>query len=295
MTSIRSRLPLLLLAALGLAASPAAAEVRSLLVAPHDTDARLAEGESQHAVRYDPALADAPLLVWLPGTGGQSARGPRELFDTVLRQGHRLISLSYLNTPAVSQVCVGPRLRERPDCAQRMRQQRVWGEPQTGLISDRPEDAIVPRLTQLLRHLEREDAAGQWAQYLDGEAPRWSRIVLAGQSQGGGMAAFLAQTRAVAGVISFSGGWDRASGRDEIAGWYGRASQTPAARWHATYHVEENQADLMARSYQRLGIPAAQVHALALPVRGNGPHGEGISNPAYRELWERMLRPADTR
>lgn len=274
-----------------LLALAASAAPRQLLIAPHETDPRLAEGESPHRVLYDPAQAEAPLLVWLPGTGGQSARGPRELFDTVLQQGHRLLSLSYLNTPAVSQVCVGPRLRELPDCAQQMRQQRVWGEPQTGLIGDRPEDAIVPRLTKLLQHLARVDAQGQWSQYLDGDAPRWSRIVLAGQSQGGGMAAFLAQTRSVAGVISFSGGWDRAPGRDEIAGWYARPSQTPPARWHATYHREENQAGLMARISQRLGIPAEQVHVLSLPVRGNGPHGEGIGNPAYRELWERMLRP----
>jgi acetyl esterase/lipase len=31
--------------------------------------------------------------------------------------------------------------------------------------------------------------------------------VVAGQSQGGGMAAFIAQTRNVAGVVMFYGGW----------------------------------------------------------------------------------------
>jgi dienelactone hydrolase len=69
-----------------------------------------------------------------------------------------------------------------------------------------PEEAIVPRLTRLLQHLARTDAAGRWDQYLNGDAPRWERLVLAGQSQGGGMAAFIAQTRRVAGVIMFSGG-----------------------------------------------------------------------------------------
>jgi hypothetical protein len=42
--------------------------------------------------------------------------------------------------------------------------------------------------------------------------------VLAGQSQGGGMAAFIAQTQRVAGVIMFSGGWDRGP-EGAIAPW----------------------------------------------------------------------------
>ena len=67
----------------------------------------------------------------------------------------------------------------------------------------------MPRLTRLLHQLAEQDPAGQWAAYLDGDEPRWSRIVLAGQSQGGGMAAYLAKTRAVAGVMMFSGGWTR--------------------------------------------------------------------------------------
>ena len=57
----------------------------------------------------------------------------------------------------------------------------------------------MPRLTRLLQHLARTDAAGRWDQYLNGDAPRWAYAI-------GGMAAFIAQTRRVAGVIMFSGG-----------------------------------------------------------------------------------------
>lgn len=276
---------------LALLSATAWAEPRQLLIAPQAVDERLSADEAAHLVRYDSEQREAALLVWLPGTGGLPANGPRAFFDTALRQGYRVLGLSYRNTPAVSQVCVGARLRAQPDCAERFRQQRSWGEPASGLIDDRPEDGIVPRLTALLQHLVRADAAGQWSQYLDEQGrPRWSRIWLAGQSQGGGMAAFIAQRQEVGGVIAFSGGWDRGANGD-IAAWYGRPSATPAARWHASFHVEEAQAALMARAYERLGIPAAQIHALAEPVQGGGAHGQGIANPAYRPLWERMLAP----
>jgi hypothetical protein len=219
------------------------------------------------------------------------SKGPRHLFDTVLQQGLRLVALSYLNTPAVSQVCVGRRLRTDADCAQRFRQQRSWGLPHAGLVDDRPEDAIVPRLTRLLQHLVRTDPAGNWGDYLADDAPRWDRLVLAGQSQGGGMAAFIAQTKAVAGVLVFSGGWDRGEA-DGLAAWYSRPSATPAVRWHATFHVAEAQADTMASAYQRLGVPTAQVHVLQEAVLRGNPHGEGIGNPVYRPLWVRMLATA---
>jgi hypothetical protein len=207
-----------------------------------------------------------------------------------LQRGYRLLALSYINTPAVSQVCVGPALRKLPDCAAQFRQQRAWGDAPTHVVADRPEDAIVPRLVRLLQHLARIDVAGDWTQYLDGDEPRWSRLVLAGQSQGGGMAAFIAQTHQVAGVILFSGGWDRRAGGG-IAQWYSRPSQTPPALWHASFHALEPQAAALAQIYRELGVPRAQVHALSEPVMGAHPHGEGISNPAYRAMWEQMLKP----
>jgi len=276
-----------LLLLLGVSAARAAEQ--RLLIEPHATDARLPAQEPPHLVVYDAEKAQAPLLVWLPGTHGRAAPGQRHFFETAAEQGYRLISLTYLNAEAVSQVCVGSALRSLPSCAARMRQHRVWGEPQTRLIDDRPEDAIVPRLTQLLKHLARSDAAGHWEQYLEGEEPRWERIVLAGQSQGGGMAGFIAKTRRVAGVLMFSGGWDhRADG--DIAEWYARPGLTPPQRLHGTFHQDEPQASTMERIYRRMGLPADHIHALSLPVKARSPHGEGIANPVYKPLWEQMLK-----
>ena len=279
----------LLVLAAALLSLAARAEQRSLPVAPLATDSRLAADQPPHWVVYDPALPE-PLLVWLPGTHGRPADGPKVLLRAMRDSGYRVIGLSYLNSDAVGQVCAGARLRGHRHCAAAMRQQRVWGDAPGAPIADRAEDAIVPRLTRLLKHLAEQDPAGQWASYLEGDEPCWSRIVLAGQSQGGGMAAFIAKTRAVAGVLDFSGGWDFEA-KGELAAWYRRPSATPPERWHATYHVQEGAADLLAQSYRDLGIPPAQVHALDLPLRPGGqPHGEGIANPAYAPLWQQMLK-----
>lgn len=283
------RLRWLLNVLLCVASTAAIAAEQRLLIAPHATDERLSESDAAHLVVYEPGVENAPLLVWLGGTGGKPVSGPQDFYDTARAQGYRLVALSYLNTPAVSQVCVGPALRAQPACAAQLRQHRAWGEPLSRWVSDRPEDAIVPRLTRLLQHLARNDPAGNWGTYLNGDAPRWDRLVLAGQSQGGGMAAYIAKTQRVAGVIMFSGGWDHGAGGD-IAAWYGRPSETPLQRWHGSFHVQEAQAATMDRIYRRLGIPATQIHALELPVQGRLPHGEGIHHTGYRPVWVEMLR-----
>lgn len=257
-------------------------------VAPQALDARVGEADPPHWIAYEPALRGQGLLVWLSGTGGRPHPGPQAFFQAVREQGYRLVSLSYRTRPAVAQVCVAPALRQDPDCAAHFRRQRIWGDAPTPWIPDQEQDAIVPRLTRLLRHLaDREPDAG-WADYLEGQQPRWSRIVLAGQSQGGGMAAYLAQERELGGVLLFSGGWDRGEG-GAPARWYRRASRTPSQRWHSVHHAEEPQAEALARIDALLGVPERQRHTLSGPVARN-PHTEGIGNPEYRPLWLELLR-----
>ncbi len=87
----------------------------------------------------------------------------------------------------------------------------------------------------------------------------------------------------------FSGGWDHQSS-GEIAQWYARPSATPLQRGHGTFHVQEAHAATMERIYQRLGLPPSQIHGLAQPVQVVQAHGEGIRNPVYRPLWQKMLK-----
>lgn len=269
---------------------PAWAAEQRLDVAPSALDPRVAATTPPHGVRWrEAAPPGAPILVWLAGTGGESTGGPQAFFDTVVAEGYRLVILSYPTTPAVAQACAAEARAQDADCARKVRQQRVWGNAPTRWIDDAEQDAIVPRLKRLLRHLAAQEAPhGAWAGYLEDGEPRWSRIVVAGQSQGGGHAAFLAKDREVAGVLMFSGGWDQAA-RKALAGWYRRPSTTPPARWHSTHHAEESQADRLREIDALLGIPDAQRHALHEPVARNA-HTEGVRNLAYRPLWQSMLR-----
>jgi hypothetical protein len=265
----------------------AAADSVRTTVEPKTVDAHVTGGLEPHVVAYDPQVADAELLVFLPGTGGHPEAGPKHFYDTVIEQHYRLISLSYIDDQAIAQICPGQR---DASCSIKVRTKRTFGDDTTDLIADTPADAIVTRLAELLAYLAKTQPNAGWDAYLDHGAPRWSRIALAGQSQGGGMAELIAKRDAVARVLTFSGGWDSGADAKDVAGWYSDKSVTPAERWFGTYNVAEEHAKAIARTYKALGIPAEHVFALDKPVPdGANPHPQGVVNPAYKPIWVEML------
>ena len=90
--------------------------------------------------------------------------------------------------------------------------------------------------------------------------PLWSKIAIAGQSRGGGMAEFIAQHESVARIISFSGGWDYSDSKTKkncrlVLSKTGDI--TP--KCFATYHVKEGAATELAKICKELHIPAENV------------------------------------
>jgi hypothetical protein len=271
-----------------------------LRVKPSTTNAAIHFWDTTHVVYYDPTVASNKILLWLAGTNGTPLSIPRELFATALAQGYRIVALSYITSPAVSQTCVGDVLDANANCAEMFRRKRIYGDNAFSLIGDEPVDAIIPRFVSLLQWLSTNDARGKWSRYLstDSAKLRWTNIAVAGQSQGGGMAQFIAQRETVARMISFSGGWDYANSKEKkIAPWYANGSVTPMEKWYATFHVNELAAAPLREIYAALRIPLGHVFALDRPLLNANPstpaanpyHGEGIRNSAYQPIWRTML------
>jgi hypothetical protein len=259
-----------------------------LTVKPSETDRTITASDFAHVIIYDRKARPGNILLFLPGTGGRPP-GPMRFLNRAVEQGYRAIYLSYIDEPAVAQICSGEALHGDPDCARHFREKRTFGTDATPLIDDAPQDSIANRFTKLLQYLVASDREGGWGPYLDGSSPLWSRVAVAGQSQGGGMAEFIGQRQVVARVIAFSGGWDF-SAPTQIATWYSGKAATPLDRWYGTYNVAEPMATTLARTYTALGIPAQHTFALNLPVReGRRAHGEGIGNPDYQNIWDQML------
>lgn len=260
-----------------------------LTVEPSKTDPRIENANTPHLIVYDPSIEQSKLLLFLPGTNGIATRGPKQLFRAAVQQGYSVINLSYINTPAIARICKGDNLAQNSNCAAEFRNWRVYGSTPFPLIDDESHDAIVNRLTKLLMYLSEHDKNGKWGRYLKDGMPKWEEIALAGQSQGGGMSAFIAKTHKVARVIDFSGGWDY-SAENKIAEWYFKKSATPADRWYGTYHVKEPMAATIVETYKAMGIPSANIHAFDLEVPpGKRAHSNGVRNVGYKNQWITLL------
>lgn len=260
-----------------------------LKIKPSLTDATIKVSDSSHLVMYYPSSTQGKLFLFLPGTNGIPEKGPMKLFITAIQQGYRVINLSYINTPAVAAICKGEILTNDIDCTEKFRTKRIFGTNTTSMISDEPQDAIINRFTKLLIYLNEFDKQGNWGIYLENGAPKWSEITLTGQSQGGGMAAFIAKEYLVAKVITFSGGWDY-SAKNNIAKWYFKKSVTPPERWYGTYHIAEPKAKTLDETYKAMNIPINHIYALDLGIRkGKKAHGEAIRNTVYKKQWIEMF------
>jgi len=266
-------------------------------IKPSEADPLVHTWDSTHVVYYDPKVKNNKLLLWLTGTGGSTKNVPVNFFKTALDQGYRVIALSFISTPGVSQLCIGNRLKDNVDCAAEFRRKRTYGDNSFSGIPDQPQDAIIPRLVKLLQYLSKNDEEGNWPQYLDEQKgkPAWNKIAIAGQSQGGGMAEYIAQHEWVSRIISFSGGWDYSDSKNKkIAGWYAQKFMTPLDNLYATYHIKEAAATELAEICQTMHIPKDHIFALDHPLltekdNGNPFHVEGIKNPVYKPIWLKML------
>lgn len=244
--------------------------------------------------------ADAPLLVFLPGTGGRPIN-TTAFENLAAHQGYRVIGLEYDDVPAVQQLC--PRDPD-PGCAEKVRRKRIFGEDATSLIDDKANESIVARLGALLAALNRDHPRDGWSRYLKDGQPNWPSIAVSGLSQGAGMAAYIAQRTLVARVILFSSPWDNYGRFHTLAPWVTRGpGATPPDRWYGAFHRNENTAELIQRAYAALHVPSDHIRVLTLEpatkVGDNPYHPSVVGNavtprlangtPAYLEEWRTLL------
>lgn len=237
-------------------------------ISPTDADPRVKRFLADNLVLFKSSVArDANLLVFFPPTGGTPANS-WPFMEVAANAGYRVIGLEYDNAISVPQVC-----GKNPDpaCSDRFRQKRVFGDDVSRDIDDLPAESIVTRLTKLLEYLNARHHDEGWGRYLSKGQPKWSRIAVAGHSQGGGMGPFIAKKHKVARVIILSGAWDRVEATKEWAPWITAPSATPLDRWYAAYHQKESRAAAMKAAYPALKIPPSHVRVMTLDPRpGSG-------------------------
>lgn len=197
------------------------------------------------------------LVVFLPGTGDDPSCCQMFLTEAA-DLGFHVIGLSYDNSTAVALRC-GNDL----SCYGTVHQNVFTGTDASSDSKVPPEDGIDHRLITLLSYLQRSFPGGGWGRFLSHGLPRYGSIVMAGHSQGGAEAAFIATQRTVAGVVTLSSPPDT-DDRLRPASWLAGvpSGKTPIARYFAFAHRGDPfygriSADWTAMGLTALGRPAS--------------------------------------
>lgn len=246
---------------------PAASVEREL--SPTTANAAVATNTSAHfVVTPNPAVtAQNRLFVMLPGTGG-IPRFYREIVRTGASRGYHAIGLTYLNDTAVGDLCAPS---SDPDCAGKARREILTGADLSPVVSVNRDGSIVGRLEDLIRYLDRTFPTEGWGQLLVSGQLNWSRITVAGHSQGAGHAAYLGKLQALDRLVMFAGPGDVGLTPTTPAPWLSLPNVTPAGRQFGFTHTGDELAPLalVSQNWTLLGLsefgPNTSVDGAAAP------------------------------
>lgn len=247
-TGMKIRSLLMLGVAIGFGGiATAAAAPRAYGVLPQDTDSDIRQFNQSHRVFLDAAVAPrGQLLVFLPGTGATTA-DQDEFGRLSARLGYHVAYLMYPNDVAAA-VCQDD---EDPRTFEKFRREIIAGSDLDPRVTVDRANSIENRLEKLIQWLAANDASEGWGQYLAENNLVWSKVVLAGHSQGGGHAQLMAKDHSVARVVVFGSPKDYNAQHGGPAPWY-VGGATPPGRMFAFVHEQDTQAISYAQQLENL-------------------------------------------
>jgi hypothetical protein len=236
-------------------------------IAPQTTDPAIDVSLEPHiAINPEPAVvARKRLFVFLPGTGGRPGHY-RLILRAAAARGYHAIGLNYPNDDAVGILCASG---EDPDCQWGIRREIIAGVDASPLVDVNVANSIENRLRKALYYLHAQYPDEGWGPYLEGATVAWSRIEVAGHSQGGGHAAAIAKLHSLYRAVYFASPADWSGDLNGPPPWLSQPGATEASRQYGFAHVSD------------ATVPLAHL-AVIWPALGLEPFGGPISVDTVR-------------
>lgn len=237
--------------------STPAGKLNEYIINPSATNPNILTYDNPHYVYLDTRISPKNLLfVFLPGTSGFPS-----VYTLIAKKaaslGYHAIGLMY---PNGSEMYMASGSNPDNTSFGRCRQEIFDGSDQSLAISINAENCITGRLNKLLQYLNANYPTQHWGQFLVNGQIDWSKCVVAGHSQGGGHALYIAKKISVSKAISFASiDWNTYLGAS--ASWIFDPGATPVSKLYSI-----NSTNDQVFSYTNMQIQLGQLGILGNPV-----------------------------
>lgn len=201
-------------------------------ILPQQTDISIKKSEKPHHAYIDKGAAiKNKLMVFLGGT--HSFPEQYQLFPRLAASlGYHVVNINYLNAIPVT-VCSD---KIDLECYAQFHDEIIFGGTQSTLVNVNESNAIVNRIVKLLQNLHKDYPADEWNQFYNDDKLLYEKFVIAGHSQGGGHAAYLASKVAVKRVIVFCSPNDFSERYNQTASWCRGPFATSPDKFYGLMH-----------------------------------------------------------
>lgn len=221
------------------------------LIKPRATEPKINDWLEPHYVVIDKSVSPKnKLFVFLPGSFGFPER-QKLITQQAAKLGYHAINLRYPNSWTIGELCGKIK---NPDCYGNIRLEILTGIDHSPLVQVNQANSIENRLVALLKYSDKRQPKLGLLQYIKGNKPRWESIVIAGHSQGGAEAFFIAKQYLVARTISFAAPADYNRRTQREASWLAKSSQTPMDRYYGFVHLQDPSFKNIQQAWSLLGL-----------------------------------------